>query len=155
MEHKKILKLKKGKQSELLLKAINKSSSQRALSEILKIPRRTLRNYLCERNLIPLSLLQKLLQYLSMDLDAINANIEIEVEKNWGSKKGGLKSVAKLNNKSISNRMKHARSFRKNIIKKRIFEMNSSFYELYGILMGDGCISRYKDSEKMRRCDVF
>ncbi|MBN2454538.1 hypothetical protein JXB11_03250, partial [Candidatus Woesearchaeota archaeon] len=34
------------------------------------------------------------------------------------------------------------------------FELNKQFYEFYGILMGDGCVSKYRDYERANRIDT-
>ena len=68
-----------------------------------------------------------------------------ELDDNWGGIKGGLAS-AKID---IENRLIHARSFRK--IPVVDIKLDEFFCEFYGIILGDGCISRYKDWENKER----
>lgn len=72
------------------------------------------------------------------------------LENNWGNRKGGKNSVK---TGDIRERMKHARKFRK--IKKVKITLNEFFCEFYGLLLGDGCISRYKDYEKKERYSIY
>ncbi len=70
----------------------------------------------------------------------------IEVEDNWGAIKGGSISGKK-------NNMKYVRSFRKiPLIKIRL---NKEFCEFYGALLGDGCISKFKDWGGTERYGIY
>lgn len=69
-----------------------------------------------------------------------------ELEDNWGAKKGGeINALDKCSKK----RVEYARSFRK--IKEVKIKLNEFFCEFYGALLGDGCISKFKDSENNER----
>lgn len=73
-------------------------------------------------------------------------NNKKELDDNWGGVKGGTASArSDLRHKRIA----YARKFRKfpkvNII------LNEFFCEFYGILLGDGCISKYIDYEGAER----
>ncbi len=69
------------------------------------------------------------------------SNAEI-LNDNWGNKKGGENSNRKNNGEK---RMKYARKFRK--ITEVNIRLNKNFCEFYGALLGDGCISKYKDKK--------
>lgn len=67
-------------------------------------------------------------------------------EDNWGSIKGGKIISKKSNN---AKRTEYARKFRK--ITKVNIKLNEFFCEFYGALLGDGCISKFRDSKNNER----
>jgi len=69
-----------------------------------------------------------------------------ELSDNWGNVLGGS-IAAKMSNSS--QRAKYARKFRR--IKKVEINLNENFCEFYGALLGDGCISKYKDYDGVER----
>lgn len=67
----------------------------------------------------------------------------------WGRIKGGTVTGNKLD---IKNRLIYARKFRK--LKEVKFELDATFCEFYGILLGDGCISRFKNERGIDRFQI-
>ncbi len=74
-------------------------------------------------------------------------NIKYKSE-NWGQIKGGLKSVSSLSKDSLNKKLQKARkNIKKQSPKELKLNINESFCEFYGALMGDGCLSRFKRSD--------
>lgn len=115
----------------------NKKISLRELSKHLKINYSPIKKYNRGESTIPLEVFEKLIE-LSPRKRYWLPKIE-KIEDNWGAIKGGKNSV-KVG--SIKERMEHARKFRK--IKKVKIKLDEYFCEFYGLLLGDGCISRFK-----------
>ena len=70
----------------------------------------------------------------------------VKEKDNWGSVKGGKTS-------GPSNDMDYVRGFRK-IVKPKI-KLNKRFCEFYGALLGDGCLSRFKDQKGTERIGIY
>ncbi len=69
-----------------------------------------------------------------------------ELDANWGFVKGGKTAAQSKDNKK---RLAHARKFR-NIISVDITP-DETFCEFYGLLLGDGCITKYPNERKFIR----
>jgi len=89
------IKFKKGKQKWLLNKAIEKAGSERKLKKILGIPNQSLNNYRRERTNIDEKRLNKILNFLGLNIKDIQYLIEKELEENWGRNKGGIELIKK------------------------------------------------------------
>lgn len=76
-------------------------------------------------------------------------NNKIILKDNWGLIKGGINAGKSRN---IKDKLAYARKFRK-IIKVKII-LNETFCEFYGMLLGDGCISRFKNEEGFERLQI-
>lgn len=72
------------------------------------------------------------------------------LENNWGAIKGGQSSAKK---KDIKKRMIYVRRFKK--ITKVNIKLNKLFCEFYGALLGDGCITRYKDDRGFEKFQII
>lgn len=69
-----------------------------------------------------------------------------KLEDNWGEVKGE-KTYA--NGPNMIKTIEHARKFRKTI--KVNIKLTPFFCEFYGLLLGDGCITKFKDYEEKER----
>ena len=147
-----VFRFQKGKQKELVRKAIEKAGSQRKLSFLLGIPKGCISSYKTERFCIPYERLSEILSFL--EITNIEDLIEKKLPKHWGQKLSAKQSISKLSKKELAQRMLYVRSFKKQKIVKINLPINKYICEFYGILMGDGCISKYQDYEKFNRCDM-
>lgn len=113
------LKLKKGKQKEIIKKAITKAGSERKLCKIINMSKGALYRYKSELGNIPKYRLQKIVKFLSVDMSIYSKYILEDLPKNWGRVKGGINCVDKKKKEGIfqetierlrkvsSKRMKH------------------------------------------------
>ena len=118
------------------------------LSRKVKVNYSTLKKYSRGELTIPGPLFE-LLILLCDDKEVWLKNSQ-KFEDNWGSSKAGKISV--LNN-NMDERIIHARKFKK--IKKVSLKIDKFFCEFYGALMGDGCISKFKDWEDKERIVIY
>jgi intein/homing endonuclease len=119
-----------------------------ALSKKININYSTLKKYARGEYLIPEDVFVRLIG-LSGKKEIWLSNSE-KVEDNWGACKAGKISALK---NDMNKRMVYARKFKK--VRKLKIKINELFCELYGALMGDGCISRFKDSEGVERLVIY
>lgn len=70
----------------------------------------------------------------------------IKFDDSWGASKAGKIASSKPDRKKI---LEKARSFKK--ISKTNIKINNVFCEFYGALLGDGCISKFKDYDGIER----
>lgn len=120
-----------------------KNIKLKALSKIVKINYSSIKKYRRGELLIPEKYFNKLLS-LSHRKDFWKNEI-YKFEDNWGVIRGGKNAaISDKNNK----RIEYARKFIK--IKEPNIKLNEFFYEFYGALLGDGCISQFprKDGGK-------
>ena len=82
-------RLKKGKQRELIQKAITKAGSERKLCRIIHISKGAIHRCRCESCNIPRDRLQKILKFLDIDIEEYSKNILKKFPQNWGQIKGG------------------------------------------------------------------
>lgn len=98
--------------------------------------------------LIPERLFNKLIRYSPNKSHWIK-NLE-KFENNWGKIKAGIVSAKDSKSKL---RAAYARKFIKR--PKINIKINEFFCEFYGTLLGDGCISKFKDCEGAERIGIF
>ena len=74
------------------------------------------------------------------------------LNEHWGAQKGGLKSKSKISNEELRKRLEYARSKRTFSFKEIELDVTESpaALEVFGILMGDGCLSRCYLKHKKR-----
>jgi hypothetical protein len=88
-------KLKRGKQNELIKRAIVKAGSERKLCKLIGISKGAI--YGCKHELwnIPKERLDKILKFIGLDTSECGKYILEELPKDWGRRKGGINCVAK------------------------------------------------------------
>jgi hypothetical protein len=107
-----------------------------------------LKQYRRGEKLIPKEVFESLLKYSSRkEFWKKDARY---FEDNWGTIKGGLNSAKK---DKQNRRLSYARKFRK--IKIVDIQLNEFFCELYGALLGDGCITKFKDYQNKERYLIY
>jgi len=89
------LKLKKGKQKEIICRAITKAGSERKLCKTLNLSKGALYRYKSELGNIPRNRLQKILTFLDEDIKKYEKYILEDLPKNWGRIKGGINCINK------------------------------------------------------------
>ena len=121
------IKLKKGKQKELINKVKNKNQyTWKEFSKFLNVNAPSLVEWSREKNLLPLEIYKKL------DLNKEYKKYIIELKKDgWGRCKGGLNSNGTLKEIKTPKKCKE-------------------LAELIGIILGDGNIHSYKKGKKIR-----
>ena len=119
------LKFAEGKQREFLEVLIrNHFRTQVALSQFLGLHKHTIRGWIHERNNIPKSVFQKILDAYPL-YNFFTEFIEQELPWNWGCIKGGKKRVAEL--EDLSAYLRYVRSFIPNRIENN--EADKSFIQ--------------------------
>lgn len=122
--------------------------SLKEISKILRVNYSPMKKYARGELLIPIKIFQKVIG-MSQNKRYWKRMIEIK-EDNWGQIKAGKISNKKNDSKK---RMENARKFKK--ISRINIKLNKFFCEFYGALLGDGCISKYKDSEGWERFSIY
>jgi hypothetical protein len=124
------------------------------LSKILSVNYWTLKKWGAGNYTIPKRVVSKLLALCSKDLrKKILKNIKEERDSNWGQIKGAKVALSKYTAEELKKRMLHVRSFKRKRSTKVV--KDEDFWELVGILMGDGCLSEFfSNYEKRERCEV-
>ncbi len=89
------LKFKKGKQKELVLRAIKKAGTERNLGLILDIPKSSFYKYKLEITNLPKIRAKKLADFLNIDFNKLQSGILMELPEHWGRKKGGISLIQK------------------------------------------------------------
>lgn len=117
-----------------------KKLSLRALSKKLNINYSNLKRFARGENSIPQDVFDKLMKRSKRKKYWLK-RIEHK-SRYWGQSKAGKKWVLNITKKDLIKKMEIVRSFR--TIKKARFNINKNFYEFYGIMLGDGCISKFK-----------
>ncbi len=151
----KVFKFNTGAQSALIQKAINKAGSLRLLSKELNIPKGSVSSYKSEKYFIPYPRLIRLLAFLNVQIEDVSDSIVFQLPSNWGQKLGAYRSLKSNSKKQITDFMSYVRSFKKR--KDEIipdFPITPKVCEFYGILMGDGCVSKYCCTDNSKRLDV-
>jgi hypothetical protein len=119
----------------------NKNISPSKLCERLNCSYSALKKWRNGSCLIPENCLSILLSISDYNNSDAEANITSILPRNWGQELGGLIFTQKYKNQ-LKSRLAHARNF----IKQRSFqmpEMDCDLWEVMGILLGDGCLSKY------------
>jgi len=86
------LRLKRGRQRELLVKAVKAIGSERRLAKKLGLSKGAIYGLKTEKNTISYDILMKIYSYLECDLIS-HESIEEILNDNWGKKKGGKNFV--------------------------------------------------------------
>jgi hypothetical protein len=100
-----------------------------------------IKNWRSGKNLIPESFLNALIMMSTQDIkDNLDKNMISKLDENWGERLGG-RNFYKKYHRQIKSRLAHARSF----IKQKSFPTmpDNDIWELMGVLLGDGCLSKY------------
>jgi len=128
--------------------------SLKDLSKILEVNYWTLKGWRRGKYCIPGYAFKRLLNLCpsSLKKDVLNNIVEIKID-GWGRRKGALKNISRYSKKELKKRMKYIRNFKcKKLIKVKLDE---SFWELVGIMMGDGCLSKFfSNYENLIRYDT-
>jgi len=123
--------------------------SLRKFSEKIKENYSNLKQYRRGEKTMLEAVFNKVLEFSSRK-DYWQDNLE-RINENWGAIKGG--KTAALNDKN-NKRIEYARKFLKNRIRKINIIEDEFFCEFYGALLGDGCISKFKNYEKKEICVI-
>lgn len=89
------LKFKKGKQKEIIQKAITKAGSERKLCKVIGMSKGALYRYKSEKGNIPKNRYQKVIMFLNENINKYEKYILEDLPKNWGRVKGGINCVIK------------------------------------------------------------
>jgi len=139
------VRLKKGKQREIILLAVEKYGSLKHLSKKFNIPYSTFKKYAQETRLLPEGLFENILSISNIKKE----NLDIAyLDSHWGTSIGGkigIKSLYKMypqkiklwRNKGIK---KFSYSNKKSI---SIPKLNDKLAEFIGVYLGDGTITNY------------
>ena len=116
------------------------NTSLYGLSKKMNCGYSALKNWRTGKRLIPENMLNKLSDLGNEDTQKlISASIQETYPTNWGTILGG-ETFYKKYKRQISSKMEYARSFIKTAT---IPEINEEIWELFGICLGDGCLSNY------------
>lgn len=144
-----ILKLKKGKQKEIITWAITKAGSEIKLSKLIGIPKGSFYRYKFEKHNLPKNRLIILLTFIGKDFDDYRENIEKELPENWGKVKGGLNLIQKKKKEGTFDKtIEQLRKISSERMKKWHWEMKKKYPKGYHLLQ----YSRFK---KIRGCYTF
>lgn len=126
---------------------ILQNGSLRSFGKQIGINYSTLKQWRRGDLLIPEEIFYRLLKYSINKVYWLN-QINIK-QKNWGCSKGGKITISKLSKEELNKKLDKARkNIKKHSIGKVVnVNINESFCEFYGALMGDGCISKFKTKE--------
>ena len=113
-------------------------------AKILEVNYSTLKKYRRGELTLTKDIFSKIIKY-SPNKENWEKNIK-ELQDGWGNSMGGRISASKVN---CIKKMQYARKFKK--ITKVKINLNEVFCEFYGILLGDGCISKYKAYDGIER----
>ncbi len=106
------------------------------------------KNWCSGTRLIPEEVFNELLDISSPDIKRkVSKGIET-YPSNWGNRLGGLESYRKYKNQ-INSRMAFVRSFRHTV---DLPQVDPQIWELVGICMGDGCLSKFFSTYENRWC---
>lgn len=130
----------------------NTKLTKKELALKLNVSYWTLRNWLRD-----LTIPEEMFNSMNVLCPAITEIAVYEkIPDTWGASKGGKKSFQRRNRKQTTKLIKlMLKSQRKQINLPQ--KLDSEFYELFGILMGDGCISKYfsKTDNRYRHCTII
>lgn len=140
----------KVKDSDILFKEIlnELNLNLKQFSKKVGINYSTLKKYVRGDLLMPKDLFEKVLFFSKKQ--SYWKKSSAEIPDNWGASKGGKIAATR---DLANNRVKYARKFKK--IKKFNPKIDEFFCEFYGALMGDGCISKFKDWEGKERFMIY
>ena len=143
-KNEKRVKLKKGRQRELILKASKKEGSLKKFGKKLNVPYSTFKKYGQEKFLMSESLFKEIIKAAN-----IKEEIEREYLKNtWGNSIGGKKGMKTLNEKYSEEIIKWRKkglnkSSQRKPRKIKKPKLNEKFAEFIGVYLGDGTMTKY------------
>ena len=123
------------------------------LSEKLNSGYSGLKKWRSGKTLIPEDVLRTLIGMSSDRLrDAAGEYITERLSENWGCCLGG-KTFARKYTKDMNKRMDGVRSFIRSSTRLKIPSIDNDVWELFGVILGDGCLSKY--FSRCQRGDVY
>jgi len=139
------IELKRGKQKNLILNAINTFGSLKNLAIKLRVPYPTFKNYFQESRLLPEKLFDKILKLSSIEKNDLNLSY---LPYNWGQSKGGKKGMKTLEKKYPHHILQWRRKGLKNSNRCKTKEinypkLNEKLAEFIGVYLGDGTLTKY------------
>jgi len=134
-------KFKKGKQKELVERAIKMAGTERELEKITRIPKSSLYEYKNENYNISVERVKILTNFLKLNVDFnfILNNIERLLPSNWRQKKGGIERISKSR---MNNNFEQLKKDLIDSLKKWHKKMKSLHPDIY-------YISQYQKLKKM------
>lgn len=130
--------------------------SLKNLSKKINVNYSTLKKWKGGDNLIPEDQFNRIIMHAKDKRYWLNC-ISFKKE-GWGRSKGGKIAVSKLSKEELFRKLEKARSkikIKNKIIKPAKLVLNKNLCEFYGILMGDGCLSKFKRSENVTRNQII
>ncbi len=118
------------------------------LAKVVNCNYSTLKKYTRGEISIPEETFQKMRE-LSQNKKSWNKKISMQAD-NWGKIKGGSNYALR---KDVKKRIAHARKFKKRTDVN--INLDPLFCEFYGMLLGDGCISKFIDYEGVNRIAIY
>jgi len=153
--------LGKGIQRQFLSDAVRESNTNDLMfSEFLRVPISRLRNWKYGINLIPVNIFNQIKEIAPKTHEDYSKKIKDIRPPTWGSIKGGKKTIKMILSKYGQRELNRRRlngglSLKAKIRAKQEREIEEfipggpDFFELYGILIGDGCLYYYKYKKKV------
>ena len=117
---------------------LDRNVSLKELSREINCGYSGLKNWRTGKRLIPEDAFHAFLTLADFDISSEKDNF-VKYPSNWGAALGGVRANDKPRN-LILKKMAHARKFRKHTIV--LPQMNNDLWELFGVFLGDGCISK-------------
>lgn len=127
---------------------IRKYISRYELAKRLGINVSTLKRWRSGKNTIPLSQFDKL-----SSMYPILENYKekgLILNSNWGQQIGGKSHLNRISELELKEKMKFVRSHRKKIKEMQVDLKDPFVLEFIGAMIGDGCLSRYKNYGRIR-----
>lgn len=130
---------------------VKRNINLKKLSTELDVSYSTVKNWKAGKFLIPVRIFEKLLGISDQHFQKVINKKVVVKSSNWGQILGG-QAVAKKFEQKMKTRMQYIRKFKETVL---IPSMDSSVWELFGICLGDGCLSKYfSNSENIWRYEV-
>lgn len=138
---------------------IREEISLKELSTKIDANYSTLKKWRARNQTIPENYFYKILNLYYNKEEKENLLKEVKFfSANWGASKGGKNWAKSLSKPKLKKRMYYTRSFIKRMLPKNIkISFNKDFCEFYGVLMGDGCLTKYKRYKRPKNyfCDII
>ena len=153
----------RGEQRKFLetTKKVLKCKNYKELAKFLNIPLKTFENWLYEEQSLPKNIFDKIVK----NYPTLKSFRKFILEKRyrfWGQIKGGKKTfkiiIKKYGRKELQKRRSRGGKKGIKILMKKYditIEKNEHFWELLGILYGDGCLSKFKSGGKVFKVIVI
>ena len=138
----------------------NQKITLKELARVLNVSRWTLKRWRLGAHSIPGSVFARLyLMYHEVRDIAQRCNPEIR-NANWGAKQGGLATSRKLSHEETREKMARVRSFIKEDNRWQVptpLQLTPEVCEFFGIVLGDGCLSKFyaKKEKRVRYCVII